>query len=225
MAESIESFVARLQSEGVEAGRQEAHKVLEDARREAEQIIEQADQQADRIVADARRQAEAELARGRTELKLASRDALLHLRHALNRALQAVLARAVAPVLNDDQFLRQLLHELVLRYAQADIERGAHMDISVSPDLHGRLSDWAIGEIRGRADAHGMGLDLRGELATAGFEYNISGGTVEVTVESVVEMLTRMVGPRLAELVDQSSKSSGPEAVAAEPVSAPPTQA
>lgn len=216
MPDTIESFVARLQTEGVQSGREEARKIIEQARREAEQIIGQADQQAERIVADARKQAETELARGRTELKLAARDALLHLRSALNRALEAVLRKAAAPVLRDDQFLRQLLHDLVLRYAQADIERTAHMDIRVSPEMYAKLSDWAISEIRGRSDSHDLGLDLRGELQAAGFEYNISGGTVEVTTDSVVEVLARMIGPRLGDLLDASRNGHDSEAVTAE---------
>jgi len=38
---------------------------------------------------------------------------------------------------------------------------------------------------------------LRGTLAEAGFAYDIAGGTVEVTADSVVEVLSGMVGSEL----------------------------
>jgi hypothetical protein len=44
-------------------------------------------------------------------------------------------------------------------------------------------------------------IDLRGTLAEAGFAYEIAGGTVEVTVDSVVEVLSEMVGAELRKRV------------------------
>jgi len=44
MPESIESFVKKLQSEGVDAGKKAAEKIIKEARQEAEKIFAQAKQ-------------------------------------------------------------------------------------------------------------------------------------------------------------------------------------
>jgi len=201
MPETIESFVAKLQAEGVEAGRQAADKLLAEAKQQADNIVRDANAEAERIVAAARSEAEATLARSRTELELAARDVVLRLREALGRALRAIIAADVKEELTDSEFLSKMLHDLVMLYAKADIERKEGMKINVSPELHGKLADWALQEMTRRAQEAGMGIDLRGTLAAAGFEYNISGATIEVTLESVVETIGELIGPRLREIL------------------------
>ena len=58
MAESIESFVAKLQAEGVQAGKDAAEKIREEARQQAREIVQHARSEADKIIAEARSQAE-----------------------------------------------------------------------------------------------------------------------------------------------------------------------
>ena len=79
------------------------------------------------------------------------------------------------------------------------------MQINVSPQTQSELADWALQEMTARAAEAGMSIDLRGTLSTAGFEYEVTGGTVEVTVESVVETLSEMVSPQLRQMVQQAA--------------------
>ena len=53
-----------------------------------------------------------------------------------------------------------------------------------------------------KAKEAGMTIDLKGSLSAAGFEYNVSGATVEVTLESVVESISELVSPHLAKVID-----------------------
>jgi len=205
MPDTIESFVAKLQAEGVEAGREAADKLLTEAKQQADKIIRDADAQAERITAAARSEAESTLARSRTELELAARDVVLRLREALGRALRATVAAEVKEKLTDSEFLSKMLHDLVMLYAKADIERKEGMKINVTPELHDKLADWALQEMTRRAEQAGMGIDLKGDLAVAGFEYNISGATIEVTLESVVETIGELIGPRLREIVNKAA--------------------
>ena len=205
MVETIESFVAKLQTEGVEAGKQAAEKLLADARRQADKTITEAQGQARKIVADAQAHAASLLERSRSELELAGRDVLLRLQAALGRGLQAVLTAKVKEQLPSSDFLARTMHDLVLEYAKADIEHKQRMHINVSPQVQAQLADWALAEMTARAAEAGMSIDLRGTLATAGFEYEITGGTVEVTIDSVVESLSEMVGPQLRQIVQQAA--------------------
>ena len=91
MAETIESFVQKLQEEGVEAGREQAQKLLDEAGAKAEGIVAEAQRRAEEIIADAKAQAETHLNQGRDELALACRDVLLRLRASVVSTLEAVL--------------------------------------------------------------------------------------------------------------------------------------
>lgn len=206
MAETIESFVAKLQQEGVEAGQQQAEQIRADAEKQARETVEQAQAEAERIRNDAKKEAEDLLARARTELDLAARDAILRLQEALARALEGVLSRQVGEDLEDVGFLRELLHELVRQFAQSDFECRQTLRIDVKPEVRDQLVSWAMDELAAEAKGEKHhGLDLKGTLGDAGFEYTCDGSTVEVTRESVVETLMDLVGPALREVVRKAA--------------------
>jgi len=205
MAETIESFVAKLQAEGVQAGEEAARRIRGDAEREAEAIAERARQQAATVVADAERQAAEILTRGRTQLDLAARDTLLRLRDSLNRALAAVVARGSEARLKDTGFLKDLLRELVVLYAQRDAAGGTEIEVNVAPEVRSALADWAMGGLRSEPGAaEGVSLELTSSLEQAGFEYTVDGATVEVTLASVAAMMSELVGPELRTTIDRA---------------------
>jgi hypothetical protein len=49
-----------------------------------------------------------------------------------------------------------------------------------------------------------VSLDLKGTLADAGFEYQVDGANIEVTLSSIVEALTELVNPNLREILEQA---------------------
>ena len=209
MADSIETLVAKLQAEGVEAGQQAAAKLQSEAEQQAEAIEAEARAGAEKIIADAKAEAESTVARSKTDLELAARDVVMGLRQTLNQALTAVLAQAVKEPLGDAEFLKGLIHELALEYGKADIEGMSTVKLRLTPEMMGRLADWAIGELHEKALGEGVTLDLKGRLRQAGFEYSVTGGTVEVTEDSVTSALAGLVGPSLRELFDQAADGKG----------------
>jgi hypothetical protein len=56
-----------------------------------------------------------------------------------------------------------------------------------------------------------LSVNLHGALSTAGFEYKVSGGTVEVTPESVVQVLSEIVTPQLQQLIVSSQEGQTTE--------------
>jgi len=207
MADTIESFVAKLQAEGVQAGRHEADKIRNEAQRQADETIRQAKAQADKIVADAENSAKSLLSRARTELDLAARDALFRLREAISQAVQAILTEGAKRQLADTSFLCQVMRELVLLYGQADAERKTVIRFNVPADIQDQLASWVMGELHKAAHEANATVDLHGTLASAGFEYRVDGATVEVTVESVVQTLKDLVGPELQRVLDRAAAS------------------
>ncbi len=201
MTETIDSLVEKLKSEGIEQGRQEAGQLLEEARQQSEKIIAEAESKAADIIAEANKEAESLVRRGHTELELAARDATLKLQEALQRSLMSVIGRAVEEKLDDAEFVKELIHSIVVRYVEADIMDSHLMEIDVSPAMRDRLSEWAINQLRQVTADSSIYVDIKDNLRQAGFEVSFEGATVEITRESVVETLMQLVGPRLREIL------------------------
>ena len=207
MADSIETFVQKLQQEGVQAGRDEANKLVAEAQAEAERIVAQATEQAESIVSDARGQAEQSLQQGREELQLAARDVQLRLREVVVQALVVVLGRSCTEALADQDFLFKLIRYVVVQYAQKDASGAADIEIQVSDEVLQSLTDWAAREMSPAGEAGKSQTSLEGGLKSAGFEYTAAGGTVEITPESISTVLGEMFSTRLRELLEKPAKS------------------
>jgi uncharacterized protein YidB (DUF937 family) len=141
------------------------------------------------------------------ELRLAGRDALLQLRSSLDAALAAVLRRAAAKALDNPAVVADLLREVVAAYAEADAAGRSGIEISVSRELSDELADWGMNELS-QSLKNGGAVDLQATLADAGFEYRISGSTVEVTPDAALEKLRELVSPRLRELLSDTTKDA-----------------
>ncbi len=201
MADTIESFVEKLQKDGVEAGRTEAAKLLDGARAESEKIIADAKTQAEGITSDARAEAEKTVKQGKDELQLACRDTLLSLHEAVMRSIRTVLEQAARTQLKDKEFLSNLIREVIVQYAGKDARGDRPVEVKVSDEMLETVSAWAAGESTGQAEGPATDIALTGGLKSAGFEYSSAGGTVEVTPESVAGVLSEMVSPRLREMI------------------------
>jgi V/A-type H+-transporting ATPase subunit E len=206
MVESIESFVAKLQTEGVQAGHEAARKIREEAERQAAEILANARKEAEAIVSGAQKQAKQHAAQAKSEIDLAARDTVLQLRETLGRLLTAVLSQKARAQLGDAEFLKGVLHDLVLAYAQQDCQAGTEIRLKVSPELKSQLTGWALGEMgHGVSGASHVRVDLKTTLREAGFEYSTNGATIEVTTDSVTALLADIVGPELREVLSKVS--------------------
>jgi len=204
MPETIESFVKKLQAEGVDAGREAADRIINDARREATKIIADANDEAAKIVSRAETEADKQLARGKSELELAARDAVLKLRVALNRALEAMLARRIEEKLSDPDYLEEMIREVITAYAKADAGRRNLHEINMSREMREKLNHNVLQEFFWNINDKQDTIAIRATIAKAGFEYKINGATVEVSPDSVSNLLSEMVSPALQEIIDSS---------------------
>ena len=204
MADTIETFVAKLQNEGVQAGQHEAEKIRSEADQQAQEIVDQARKQADKIIADAQVQAESLLAKSKTELKLACRDSIMTLRETIMRAIQAVLVGPGDEQLNDPDLLSRILHDMVTQYAQADSSHSSDIIINLQPETLKELADWVIIKLRKTAENNDARIDIKGSLKKSGFEYRVEGATVEVTTDSIVQTLASMINPELNKILEHA---------------------
>jgi vacuolar-type H+-ATPase subunit H len=205
MGETIQTFVERIRSEGVAAGQKEADGLLSKARQEGEAILAQARKEREEILAEAKSEAQGMISRAQTELQLAARDAAMKLRDALTQAVRQVLTQGVREKLTDTDFVGGVLHEIVTAFGKQEFEGKRTFRINVPEEMRQQLVEWAMSHIGQEAiDGSHLGIDLKGTLQQAGFEYNATGATVEVTLDSVVEVLTELVGPNLREILREA---------------------
>jgi vacuolar-type H+-ATPase subunit H len=208
MAETLKSFIDKLQTEGVQAGEQAAGKIRSDAEAKAQEIVRQAEAQAREIIAKAQAECDSRRAKTENELKLAARDTVTKLQEALTKGLGGVFSLAIRDKLSDTDFLGKLLFDIIMQYVQADARGAASITINVSEEMRHKLTQWAIQHLHGQEKIQSS-VDLKGTLKKAGFEYQVEGGTVEVTVESTVENLLDLVGPEVRKIVSDAMKVSG----------------
>jgi V/A-type H+-transporting ATPase subunit E len=211
MAENIESFVKKLKTEGVDAGKKAAEKIKRDARHEAEEILADAKNEADNIIAKAKKDAEKQLSRMQTELELAVRDSVLKFREFLNLALSALLTRRVENKLSDTDYLGEIIREVIVAYAKADAVRHDQMEINLSKKMRDKLNDRVLKDFFHNLKIDQDKMNLKATLSKAGFEYKLHGATVEVSADSVAELLSEMVNPSLQKTIDKVVGKQGGE--------------
>ena len=209
MPKSIESFVKKLQSEGIDAGKEAAEKIKKEAKREAEKILADAKAEAKKILAEAKSDADKQVSRGQTELELAVRDAILKLRESLGRVLSAMLARRIEKKLSDPDYLGDIMREVIRAYAKADAGQLSLIEINVSKKMRDKLNDNVVNNLFQNLSGEQDKMALQATLNKAGFEYKIHGATVEVSPDSVSELISEMVSPALQEILDKSVGNEG----------------
>jgi vacuolar-type H+-ATPase subunit H len=201
MAHTVQSFIDTLRTDGVGAGRKAAEEIRREAERQSQQLIQDAQAQAARIVEEAEQERRKALERTRIELAFAARDTMARLRDSLNQAIRRVLEHAASKALDDAEFLQDLIKDVVRAYVQSDATQDRTLEVNVSAPMQQKLADWAIAALRKSGLDDQLAFELRGALSTAGFEYKLSGGTVEVTPAAVVQLLSPIVTPKLQELL------------------------
>lgn len=207
MPGNIESFVKTLESEGVDAGRKAAQKIEDDARTQAKEIIAESKAKAEQIIKEANAEAEKIKTRMNSSLELAARDAILMLRQKLSEQLRNLLQLNVEKTLNNEETLVNVLREVIPAYARADARQKQNAEISVSETLKSRLIESTLRELQHSLKEKNVEIDVKYNLAKAGFEFKIEGSTVEVSTESVTALLAEMIDPDLRQFLEKAAES------------------
>ncbi len=196
MPTNLESFVKTLESEGVDAGRKAAQKIEAEAHRNADQIIAQGKAQAEQIIEKANSEAKTIKSRMESSLELAARDAVLMLRQRISEQLQTLLQLHVEKTLGNNEILIDILRQVIPAYAKASADK-QKLEINISSNLQSNLLEGTLQELSNSLRQQNVEVDVKHNLAKAGFEFKIEGSTIEVSTESVTQMLSEMIDPDL----------------------------
>jgi len=190
-----------LQDEGITAGKEAAEKIKNEAEREADNIIADAKARADQILAQVQDDVDRQLDRMQTELELAVRDAILKLSETISRVLSAILTRKIENHLSDPDYLGQMIRDVINAYAIADAAQLTDIKINISDKMGENFNRDILKNLFQGLNEEPEKTILQTSLSKAGFEYTIDGATVEVTPDSVSELISEMVGPQLQEIL------------------------
>lgn len=202
MAKSIESFVKALKDEGIQSGRDEGALLVKQAEENATQIVDNAKSEAEQIVAGAKAKAEQLATQQKMELRLAARDAVLRLQQGLTESVTGFLKGQAENTFSDDEFFKQVLRETLVQYASKDSQSKGQVELNLNSEHSERLAGWIMTELAGSsAGESGPGFTVMGNLKSNGFEYTVDGATIEITPESVAEVLSCFVSERVRDIL------------------------
>ncbi len=188
----IAELIARIKTDGVQAGQQERERIVAAATQEADAIVAKARNEAELIVRRARSEAETIRAQLKAELGMATRDFSMALGQQLReQVIDAAVREDVAFRLKDPKVLEQVIGEVVGTLA-ADRE----VEVVVSEEMREVLVGAAWARIAARARG---GIELRGERRLSGFRLVMRGEHIvwDFSDQAIGAELATFVAPQL----------------------------
>jgi V/A-type H+-transporting ATPase subunit E len=113
VSQGVDELIHRLHQDGVDAGKAEADKLVEEAKAKAKTIVTEAEAQAKSQLQDAKKKSQALLSGGEEALKTAMRDMVLSLKSDLTNGFKEDVERLIAHELQSPELLKTLIIELV----------------------------------------------------------------------------------------------------------------
>lgn len=121
MDQKIQELTEKIYQEGVEKGKAEAERIIEEARQQEKQILKNAQEQADSILEKARKQAVELDENTKSELKLFARQSVDALKSEITNLITGNIAeKAVKTALSDKEFMQKLILNIAQQFAEGD---------------------------------------------------------------------------------------------------------
>nr|MDT0251492.1 hypothetical protein [Endozoicomonas sp.] len=108
----VQELIEKLRSQGVNSGRDEADKIINDAQAQAAALITDAEKRASAIVGKAREEADFITRAGKEALQLAERNAILELKDFLLEKFSEQIRAVVSQSMEGDKLLEQMILEV-----------------------------------------------------------------------------------------------------------------
>jgi len=214
VSSGVQELISRLRDEGVEAGRQEADRVVQEAQKRAAEIVAQAKSEAEEIRNKARTEIKAERAASREAIQLAFRDAELKLRSEFRAVIAERVKRLVSMELRDREFLKQLILAIVGR-ATPRLKKGQPVEVVLSDEFFATDGKGTGLTGKGKERFRHLVLGITGEMLREGVELKPSGDKdggirirvvgedleIDLTDKAISDLLLKHLLPRYREIV------------------------
>jgi V/A-type H+-transporting ATPase subunit E len=198
----LQELIEKIKKDGIEAASTEASQLKTQAETEAKRIVEGARKEAEAIVAKAKADADRFEKAGIASVGQASRNLVLAFKTEIQAILDKLIARELAASYGDDT-LKAVLPEIVKGWAAG----GADSLSLILPEaqlkkLEAFFQEKLSSELK-------KGLELKSDRNLgAGFRIANRDGSAyyDFSAESVAELLSAYLNPRLAEILQTQAK-------------------
>ena len=217
LSSGVDTLIARLRSEGVDAGEREADTIVQNARAQAEEILASARAESEAHLTTARNEADAYRHAGEEALKTAMRDAVLDMKTRLMTQFSADVKRLVSHHLEDPELIKTMIVEIAGRVRDgARLNDDDEIDIILPENVvgladlrdkpqelqHGRLTELVLG-LTGDMLRKGVGFRTRPD-GTKGIRVEVKDRDIELdlTEEAVAGLLLQHLQPRFRAILE-----------------------
>jgi V/A-type H+-transporting ATPase subunit E len=214
VSSGVQELIGRLRDEGVQAGRQEADRIISGAQKRAAEIVAQAKSEAEEIRNKARADIEGERAASREAIQLAFRDAELKLRSEFRAVIAERVKRLVSMEMRDREFLRELILAIAGR-AGRGMRKNQRVEVLLSDEFF--ATDGRSGGLtgKGRERARHLVLAITSKMLREGVALRPSGDReggirirvvgedleIDLTDKAISDLLLKHLLPRYREIV------------------------
>lgn len=201
MEVQLRELIEQIKKDGVEVAEAQAKSIVDAANADAQRIIADARAQAEKIIADAKAENDRIVKSGEDAIAQAGRNLLISFRESVTRELKAVTEKNVAEVCSSPA-----LADLILQTVEAWAKNPDTEDLAVilnQQDLQALESLLLAGLKKKMLE----GVTLKAnEQFDGGFRIAVNNGSVyyDYSVESVVDMLSNYLSPKVARLMKEA---------------------
>ncbi len=198
----LQELIEQIKKDGVETAEAEAKAIIEKAKAEAEEIVREAKSRAEDIAAKAKADNERLVKVSEDAIRQAGRNLLISFRESVNSELKAVVSEKV-----NGAYSPEKLTEIILNATEAWTKKADAAEITVllnSDDL-AVLESGLLKELNQRM-LKGVTLKANDDFS-GGFRIAESDGSAyyDYSAESVVEMLSTYLNPRVTALMKEAA--------------------
>jgi V/A-type H+-transporting ATPase subunit E len=198
----VQELIDKIKKDGIESASEEAARIKREAEAEARQIVESAKKEADDLIARGKQDAERSEKAGIAALEQASRNLVLAFKGEIQTLLDKLIGQQLSASYGDD-VLKAVLPDLLKSWAA----KGEDALALLLPEgdlakLQGFFSEKLTAELK-------KGVELKADRNLGGgFRIANKDGSAyyDFSADSVAELLSAYLNPRLAEILKNSSK-------------------
>jgi V/A-type H+-transporting ATPase subunit E len=198
----VQELIDKIKKDGIESASEEAARLKREAEAEARQIVEAAKKEAEEIIARGKQDAERSEKAGVAALEQASRNLVLAFQGEIQALLDKLVKQQTGASYGDD-VLKAVLPELIKSWAaKGEDSLAVLLGEGELAKLQGFFNEKLTAELK-------KGVELKSSRNLAGgFRIANRDGSAyyDFSAESVAELLSAYLNPRLAEILKSSSK-------------------
>jgi V/A-type H+-transporting ATPase subunit E len=200
----LQELIDKIKKDGIESASEEASRITAQAEGDAKRIVEAAQKEAADIVARGKADAERSEKAGIAALEQASRNLVLAFKSEIEALLAKIIAARVGASYGDDA-LKAIIPDLVKNWAAKGADS---LDLILGEESLGKLRSYFNDQLAAELS---RGVDLKSDRNLAGgFHIANKDGSAyyDFSAESVAELLSAYLNPRLSEILRTSAKGN-----------------